>query len=197
MLKLATRGHIIDVKRKKERVYKNGGSVMKDENLKIILPEHLRGRSLNTKVIPMLCGLKTMLTHLVELNGDASLLRQGEKRCYKAYCVNEIQDLILESYQEEWPEIMKTHILSKDPIELGASVIDIYLIAYVTETLGVGKEGFVQYIKDVGISTKDKTAKAIWSIGKNDGVYLGLLNSDGTIRDINFFRQWTNTEFVY
>ena len=32
---------------------------------------------------------------------------------------------------------------------------------------------------------------------KNDGVYLGLLNSDGTIRDINFFRQWTNTEFVY
>lgn len=196
MLKLATRGHIIDVKRKKKGFTK-WGIDMKDENLKIILPEHLRGRSLNTKVIPMLCGLKTMLTHLVELNGDASLLRQGEKRCYKAYCVNEIQDLILESYQEEWPEIMKSHILSKDPIELGASVIDIYLIAYVTETLGVGKEGFVQYIKDVGISTKDKTAKAIWSIGKNDGVYLGLLNSDGTIRDINFFRQWTNTEFVY
>ena len=170
---------------------------MKDENLKIVLPEHLRGRSLNTKVIPTLCGLKTMLTHLVELNGDASLLRQGEKRCYKAYCVNEIQDLILESYQEEWPEIMKSHILSKDPIELGASVIDIYLIAYVTETLGIGKEGFVQYIKDVGISTKDKTAKAIWNIGKNDGVYLGLLNSDGTIRDINFFRLWTNTDFVY
>ena len=56
---------------------------MKDENLKIVLPDHLQGRSLTTKVIPMLCGLKTMLTHLVELNGDASMLRQWDKRCYK------------------------------------------------------------------------------------------------------------------
>ncbi len=170
---------------------------MNDENLKIILPNHLRGRALDTKVIPMLCGLKKMLTHLVELNGDASMLRQWEKRCYKSYCINEIQDLILESYQEDWPEIMKSHILSKDPGELGASVIDIYLVAYVTETIGVGKETFVQYIKQAGISSKDNTANAIWKVGKNDGVYLGLLNSDGTIRDINFFRQWTNTEFVY
>ena len=154
---------------------------MKDENLKIVLPDHLQGRSLTTKVIPMLCGLKTMLTHLVELNGDASMLRQWEKRCYKSYCINEIQDLLLESYQEDWPEILKEHLLSKDPCELGASAKDI----------------FIQCIKDMGISTKDNTANAIWKVGKNDGVYLGLLNSDGSIRDINFFRQWTHTEFVY
>ena len=161
---------------------------MKDENLKIVLPDHLQGRSLTTKVIPMLCGLKTMLTHLVELNGDASMLRQWEKRCYKSYCINEIQDLLLESYQEDWPEILKEHLLSKDPCELGASAIDIYLVAYITETFGVGKDIFIQCIN---------TANAIWKVGKNDGVYLGLLNSDGSIRDINFFRQWTHTEFVY
>ena len=170
---------------------------MKDENLKIVLPDHLQGRSLTTKVIPMLCGLKTMLTHLVELNGDASMLRQWEKRCYKSYCINEIQDLLLESYQEDWPEILKEHLLSKDPCELGARAIDIYLVAYITETFGVGKDIFIQCIKDMGISTKDNTANAIWKVGKNDGVYLGLLNSDGSIRDINFFRQWTHTEFVY
>ena len=49
---------------------------MRDENLKIILPNHLQGRQLDDKVIPMLCGLKKMLVHLVEVNGDQTLLRQ-------------------------------------------------------------------------------------------------------------------------
>ena len=83
---------------------------MKDDNLKVVLPNHLRGRSLDTKVIPMLCHLKTTLNHLVELKGDASLLKQWEKRSYRAYCLGEIQDLIVESYPEEWPEIVKEHI---------------------------------------------------------------------------------------
>ena len=170
---------------------------MKDENLKIILPDYLQGRSLTTKVIPILCELKKMLLHLVELNGDASLLKQGEKRCYKAYCMNEIQDLLLESYQEDGPEIVREHLLRKDPKELGASAVDIYLVAYITETYGVGKEIFTERIKEMGISTKDSTANAIFKVGRNDGVYLGVLNSDGTIRDINFFRQWTHTDFCY
>ena len=169
---------------------------MKDDNLKVVLPNHLRGRSLDTKVIPMLCHLKTTLNHLVELKGDASLLKQWEKRSYRAYCLGEIQDLIVESYPEEWPEIVKEHILSKDVNDLGASCIDIYLVAYVTETFGVGKEVFIDYVKSAGISTKDNTASAIWKVGKADGIYLGLLNGDGSIRDINFFRQWTKTEFV-
>ena len=61
------------MKNKKKGFTLIGGEVMKDENLKIVLPDHLQGRSLTTKVIPMLCGLKTMLTHLAELNGDALL----------------------------------------------------------------------------------------------------------------------------
>ena len=59
-----------------ERVYKNGGVEMRDENLKIILPNHLQGRQLDDKVIPMLCGLKKMLVHLVEVNGDQTLLKK-------------------------------------------------------------------------------------------------------------------------
>ena len=74
--------------------------------------------------------------------GDQTLLRQWEKRCYKAYCLNEIQDLILESYQDDWPQIIKEHLLRKDPIELGASAIDIYLVAYVTETIWNWKRYF-------------------------------------------------------
>lgn len=169
---------------------------MNDDNLKVVLPNQLQGRSLETKVIPMLCHLKTTLNHLVELKGDASLLKQWEKRCYKAYCLGEIQDLILESYPEEWPEIIKEHILRKEVNDLGASCIDIYLVAYVSEMFGVGKAIFIEYIKSIGITTKDNTASAIWKVGKGDGSYLGVLNADGTIRDINFFRQWTKTEFV-
>ena len=111
--------------------------------------------------------------------------------------MNEIQDLLLESYQEDWPEIVREHLLRKDPKELGASAVDIYLVAYITETYGVGKEIFTERIKEMGISTKDSTANAIFKVGRNDGVYLGVLNSDGTIRDINFFRQWTHTDFCY
>lgn len=191
----STVGHIIVVKRKRKGL-QNGGEIMKDEHLKIILPSQLRGRNLETKVIPMLCQLKTTLNRLVEINGDASLLKQWEKRCYKSYCISEIQDIIIESYPEDWPEIVKEHILSKDAFDLGPSCLDIYLVAYVSETYGVGKEIFINYIKESGISTKENTANAIWKVGKADGAYLGVLNTDGTIRDINFFRQWTNADFI-
>ncbi|MDE5977682.1 MAG: hypothetical protein K2G70_04350 [Turicibacter sp.] len=163
---------------------------MSDEHVKAMLPDHLRGRSITTRVIPMVSGLKVMLKHLVELNGDASLLRPWDKHCYKSYCMNEIQDLVLESYPEDWPEIMKEHLLRKDPCELGASAIDIYLVAYITENFGVGKDIFIHHIEEMGISTKASSAKAIWNIGKSDGVYLGVLNQDGSIRDFNFFSQW-------
>lgn len=31
---------------------------------------------------------------------------------------------------------------------------------------------------------------AIWQVGKGDGVYLGILNYDGRIKDWEFFNKW-------
>jgi hypothetical protein len=67
-------------------------------------------------------------------------------------------------------------------------------VAYVAENYGPGKNIFFDYIKSSGISEKDNTAQAIWQVGKGDGIYLGLLNEDGTVMDWSFFTSWINEE---
>lgn len=45
-------------------------------------------------------------------------------------------------------------------------------------------------IKDEkAISDKLNTAQAIWQVGKGDGVFLDILNNDGTIKDFDFFNK--------
>lgn len=156
------------------------------------LPDNLRGRSLTNKVIPTVCNLKNMLDRLVEVHGDSSALKQWEKRSYEAYRIEEIKSLILNTPLDQWKQIVRMHILAGKPQDFGASCIDIYLVAYVAETFGAGKEKFFEYIKTAGISDKVNTAQAIWSVGKGDGVYLGILNEDGTVKDWDFINKWLN-----
>ena len=157
---------------------------------KIYLPDNLRGRSIHDNVIPTVCNLKNMLLKLKELHGDVSLLKPWEKRSYDAYRIEDVKIDILHSRQEEWKDIIRNHILSGDPSDFGAGCIDIYLVAYVSETLGAGKKRFFQYIKESGISERDNTAQAIWQVGKGDGMFLGILNDDGTIKDVEFIKNW-------
>ncbi|WP_197282639.1 hypothetical protein [Bacillus sp. FJAT-18017] len=156
----------------------------------IELPGNLRGRSIHIKVIPTVCNLKNMLIKLEEVNGDYSQLKQWEKRSYKAYQIEKIKPALLKASPLERKLLIKQHILNEDPNDLGASCIDIYLVAYVAETFGPGKERFFRYIKESGISDEANTAQAIWQVGKGDGVYLDLLHDDGPIKDWEFFRRW-------
>lgn len=78
--------------------------------------------------------------------------------------------------------------------EIGASLADIYLVAYVAENFGKGKDTFFKYIKDTGISDKEKSASAIWQVGKGDGVYLGILYDDGTVKDWDFILKWIHNK---
>lgn len=155
------------------------------------LPDNLRGRSLHSKVIPTVCNLENMLDKLVEVHGDFSQLKQWEKRSYRAYRIEDLKCEIIYSQKSEWKQIIRRHILDGNSSDFGAScIIDIYLVAYVTETYGKGKEKFFEYIKRNNISDKDNSAQAIWQVGKGDGVYLEILNYDGTIKDWNFIKQW-------
>lgn len=168
---------------------------MDGEKLKVILPNHLNRQSMPGGKIPAGYGLKNVLNQLKDNQGELSTLRAWEKSCYKAYGLGEIQDIILESYKEEWPCIIKTHLLSKDPDDLGANATAIYLIAYVAETYGTGKNIFSKAVKEMGITNQGKTAKSLWKVGHSDGRYLGVINHDGTIRDLNFFRKWISRHF--
>lgn len=157
---------------------------------KYTLPDNLRGRSINAKVIPTVCNLENMLQKLVEVNGDYLQLKQWEKRSYKAYLIEEIKYRIVTSPQYEWKDIVRNHILSRRPSDFGASVIDIYLIAYVAETYGAGKNESFRYVKNTGISDNGNSAQAIWQVGKGDGVYLEILQDDGRVKDWDFIIKW-------
>lgn len=156
------------------------------------LPESLRGRSLHHKVIPTVCNLANMLKKLVQVGGDFSQLKQWEQRSYRAYRIDEIESEILNCHESNWKEILRKHILAGEPSDFGVNCIDIYLVAFVTETYGIGKERFFKYIRDNEISDKENSAQAIWQVGKGDGVYLDILHHNGKVKDWPFIREWLN-----
>jgi hypothetical protein len=174
------------------RLYLNRGDIpMESNNAKLILPDNLKGRSLHAKVIPTVCNLENMLENLIKVGGDYYKLKQWEKRSYKAYRIGDIIDKLLFTTKDNWKEIIRENILSRRPSDFGASCIDIYIVAYITETYGTGKDIFWKYIKGNEISQKDNSAQAIWQVGKGDGVFLDILNMDGTVKDWDFIRKWT------
>lgn len=134
-----------------------------------------------------------MLSKLAECSGDVSKLKPWEKRSYQAYLIEDIKNKILTEHPSSWRNIIRSHILISSSMDLGASVIDIYLVAYVAENFGTGRERFFQYIKSNNISDKDNSANAIWQVGKGDGAYLGILNQNGSVKDWDFMNKWIHS----
>jgi len=186
---------IVMKKNPKETKKKNDGKnnyITLEPDAKRTLPDNLGGRSIYDKVIPMVCNLRNTLRKLRDNGGDVSKLKQWELRSYSAYRIDEIQAELLNQPDigPEEKEIIRNHILQGKPSDFGASCIDVYLVAYASEHYGVGKARFFQFIKEKGISEKDNVAQAIWQVGKGDGVFLDVLNEDGTIKDKDFFVKW-------
>jgi len=184
--------HYVKIVMNKKVVGRKENEDIKPKPTKIDLPDNLRKRSIHDNVIPTVCNLKNMLVELKRLDGDVSLLKLWEKRSYDAYRIDKVKNEILNSPKENWKEIIRNHILRGNPLDFGASCIDIYLVAYVAEAFGAGKKRFFQYVKKKDISQKDNTAQAIWQVGKGDGVFLDILHDDGTIKDVEFIKKWIN-----
>jgi hypothetical protein len=165
---------------------------MEFTNCEFVLPDNLSGRSLQSHVIPTVCNVKNMLSSLVAAHGDITKLKQWEKQSYNHYLCDEIMSEFLTAEPNCWKYIIRSHILSHRASDFGANVIDIYLVAYVAHTYGIGKDVFFNYIKSSGISQQPNSAQAIWQVGKGDGVYLGILNDDGTVKDWGFMYKWVH-----
>jgi hypothetical protein len=162
-----------------------------ESNIKIDLPYELRGKSINSeKIIPTVYNLKNTLVKLIEANGDYNKLKQWEKRSYKHYCIDEIYWKIQQADEKEKIQILRNHILNNDFTKLGASPFDIYIVAYISEKIGVGRGVFENYCLKNGLAGTPNSAMAIYQVGKGDGVYLKILNEDGTVRDWAFMKQW-------
>ena len=156
----------------------------------IDLPDNIRGRNLFEDIIPTVGKLDHMLVKLKETEGNFTYLDLDEKRSYAAYCIENIEKKIRRSTENKWVDLVRDNILKTDPFKLGANVLSIYLVAYVSETYGQGQDRFNEYIIEHKISQNIEDALAIWEVGISDGVYLGLLNEDGSVSDWNFFKKW-------
>ena len=154
------------------------------------LPDNIKGRNLFEDVIPTVGKLEDTLNALKKAEGNFTYLELGEKRSYAAYCIGNIEKKLMRSKEDKWIDLLKEHILKTDPFDLGANVLDIYLVAYVSENYGQGKERFNEYIIEHKISSHIEDALAIWEVGISDGLYLELLNEDGTVDDWEFFKKW-------
>ncbi|MFI8687594.1 hypothetical protein [Rossellomorea sp. NPDC077527] len=157
-------------------------------------PVHLQGRNMIQHVIPTVCNLKNMLEKLDMHHGDETKLKSWEKRCFTSYRFLSIKDQLVNAPTESRIQAIKQHLLSMDPSDFGANPMDIYIIAFVAETYGPGKENLIHFVQNNGISEKVYSANAIWQVGKRDGVYLGLLNEDGSVLDWDFFKEWLRNE---
>lgn len=164
---------------------------------KFLLPTVFRGRNIHVKVIPTVCNLKNMLTKLEENQWQFEKLKQWEKRSYKAYKIDNIIIDLKQSSKDKWVEIIKNNILNLYGEDIGASCLDIYVVGYVAENYGIGIEEMFNWARIKSITEKLGSTKAIYQVGKGDGVYLEILNNDGTIKDWTFFKKWVKDETDY
>lgn len=157
------------------------------------LPYELRGKKIKSeKIIPTVCNVKNVLRKLAENGGKFDLLKPWEKRSYKHYNLEKIQKHILSVNGEKQINILREHILNSSFEEIGASTFDIYIVAYVSENIDIGKSAFIDYCLNNGMVGTVNSASAIYTVGKGDGIFLEILHKDGTVRDWEFMNKWAN-----
>jgi hypothetical protein len=156
-----------------------------------LLPNELKGKKINSsKIIPTVCNLKNMLKKLNAVNGNKSALKAWELRSYKHYAMDELMPHIIQASTKEAIEMIRGHLLSHSFYELGASPFDIYIVAYIAQTIGSGQQAFIDYCIDQGMAGTYHSANAIYQVGRGDGVFLGILNEDCSVKDWEFMSAW-------
>lgn len=111
-----------------------------------------------------------MLNKLKQVNSDLNQLEQWEKRSYKAYNIEDIKRDILSANQNDWPNIIRNHVLTGDKSLFRQVVLTCIWFAYVANEFGIGRGVFEKYIFDKQITEKINSVNAIWTVGKGDGV---------------------------
>jgi hypothetical protein len=157
-----------------------------------LLPPFFRGRDNYELVIPTVCNLSNMLNKLESVKGDTTQLESWHLRSYKAYNIEAYQNQIMGQPDQVKKTKIRDHILQNFPANFGANCMDIYLVGYVAHTVEPGQDAFFHYLLNHGITKKTNSMKAIWQVGKGDGIFLNILNKDGSIGDWDFVKAWIN-----
>lgn len=156
----------------------------------------LRGRNIINNIEPMKKTLKELLCELERNDWDKSRLIKNYSNLLNEYKLEAELIRIKEAKYEKRVKIIKNHILKLYGNEISNKYICIYLVGYCTS---LNLDGSIKMIinklcTDVGVRYSSYMIKKIIDSGINDGVYLGILNNDGTIKDQVFFRNWIYLE---
>lgn len=161
------------------------------------LPQVLNGREIFSKVVPTVNTLKNLFKSL-ETNGwDNNALKTWEKPIFKAYKLESILSSLRIADENDRSKLIKEHLIKQDSRDLGAHPICIYLLAYFfQESKSNDLKAFEKFVQDNGISNKKLSAQAIWSVGTNDGKFLGIFDENLKVIDWNFFISWINHKII-
>lgn len=154
----------------------------------LLLPKIIRGINIYQDNIPTGCSLRTMLQKLIETNGNTSEFKKWELNCFDSYNLEPIKSKLVKCENEsERIGIIKEHILDEFPINFGRNLVTIYLVAYIAETYGSGRPIFMGHL--LPTVSNEGSRQVIRNVGLGHGIYLGILNSNGSMRDFNFFKR--------
>ena len=129
------------------------------------LPKQLRGRDIFTKVIPTVNTLTNLFKSLDAHDWDEKALKNWEKPIYKAYKLESIKAKLKSASNLERKSLVRNHILELDGNKLGVHPLCVYLILFYKSNYPADQYTFDQFIKESGISDKEGSANAIWSVG--------------------------------
>lgn len=156
----------------------------------------LRGRNIIENIEPKKQTLKELLSELEKNDWNRSRLLKKYNSLLDDYKLETVLIQLKEAKEEKWVKIIKNQILKLYGDEIMNKYVCIYLVGYCTS---LNLEDSLRKIVnklciDGGISYSSYKIKKIIDSGINDGVYLGILNNDGTIKDQTFFRNWIYVE---
>lgn len=160
---------------------------------KFTLPNQLQGRDIFSRVIPTVNSLNNLCNSLDQMGWDYSKLKNWEKPSFNDYHLDHIKTALRQSDQKNRSRLIKSHLLQLNVQNLGPHPICIYLVAYfIQNSKFPDLEKFNKFVVDNGISNTKGSASAIWSVGINDGKFLGLFDINLNIIDLDFFEEWSN-----
>lgn len=162
----------------------------------LCLPRILRGRDIIENIEPKKLTISELLNELEKKSWDRTRLGKRYNNLIDDYKLGALLMKLKEVNKEKRTKIIKNEILELYGDEISSKYVCIYLVAYCTSlNLNYSLRKIVaEMFNEAGLSYTYYKIKKIIDSGINDGVYLGILNTDGSIKDELFFKNWIYVE---
>ncbi len=154
--------------------------------------KELRGRVLSQEICPANIPLERLLSRLDGVSWNYSSLSLYARNVYDAYKLDRISEQVRDADKKQRKDIIRRHILSLYGSDIGDNCLAVFLLAYCADQ-SPGRplpEAVKLFYKKAGIAKKPYQINTIVNIGKRDGIFLDILDSEGNAADWAFISKW-------